>query len=175
DLFDDAGVARDLDRVADAERPLDEHPDAGEKVLEDVLEREADDDPHHAERGEDPAERALRVDRQDDEDADREDQQLGDVPEQDRDVRLGPIAGERAEAVGLASTSAVHHHLTKLEKEGRLQKEATRSRALTLPGQFGGRVVHAPVIGEIAAGQPIHAYEDRSESLALPSDLAARG
>jgi len=68
-----------------------------------------------------------------------------------------PSVREIAEAVGLASTSAVHHHLTKLEKDGRLNKEATRSRALSLPGLNGGRVVQAPVIGEIAAGQPIHA------------------
>src|SRR5207247_2303102 len=35
----------------------------------------------------------------------------------------------------------------------------------------GARMVQAPVVGEIAAGQPIHAYEDRSETMALPSDL----
>src|SRR5919197_5445248 len=84
-----------------------------------------------------------------------------------------PSVREIAEAVGLASTSAVHHHLTKLERDGRLNKEATRSRALSLPGMNGGRVVQAPVVGEIAAGQPIHAYEDRSEMIGLPSDLAA--
>jgi repressor LexA len=84
-----------------------------------------------------------------------------------------PSVREIAEAVGLASTSAVHHHLTKLEKDGRLNKEATRSRALSLPGMNGRRVVQAPVIGEIAAGQPIHAYEDRSETMGLPSELAA--
>jgi repressor LexA len=84
-----------------------------------------------------------------------------------------PSVREIAEAVGLASTSAVHHHLTKLEKDGRLNKEATRSRALSLPGMGGGRMVQAPVIGEIAAGQPIHAYEDRSETMGLPTELAA--
>jgi repressor LexA len=84
-----------------------------------------------------------------------------------------PSVREIAEAVGLASTSAVHHHLTKLEREGRLTKEATRSRALSLPGMLGGKVVKAPIVGEIAAGQPIYAYDDRSETMTLPGDLAA--
>jgi repressor LexA len=85
-----------------------------------------------------------------------------------------PSVREIAEAVGLASTSAVHHHLTKLEKDGRLQKEATRSRALTLPGSHAAKVVNAPIVGEIAAGQPIEAYEDRSETMSLPAELAPR-
>ena len=85
-----------------------------------------------------------------------------------------PSVREIAEAVGLASTSAVHHHLTKLEKDGRLQKEATRSRALTLPGSHAAKLVNAQIIGEIAAGQPIEAYEDRTETMTLPAELAPR-
>lgn len=86
-----------------------------------------------------------------------------------------PSVREIAEAVGLASTSAVHHHLVKLEREGKLQKQATRSRALTVPDSLGGRVVRAPIVGEIAAGSPIYAYPDRSETLGIPSELASRG
>ncbi|MGH2450062.1 MAG: transcriptional repressor LexA [Candidatus Limnocylindria bacterium] len=86
-----------------------------------------------------------------------------------------PSVREIAQAVGLASTSAVHHHLTKLEREGKLRKAATRSRALTLPGALAARAVAAPIVGEIAAGQPIYAYEDRSETISIPAELGARG
>jgi repressor LexA len=86
-----------------------------------------------------------------------------------------PSVREIAAAVGLASTSAVHHHLTKLQEAGRLQKQATRSRALSLPGMTGGpKVLRVPIMGEIAAGQPIYAYEDRTETLDLPSELGAK-
>ena len=85
-----------------------------------------------------------------------------------------PSVREIAQAVGLASTSAVHHHLTRLEKDGRLQKAATRSRALTLPGFAGAKpLVIAPVFGEVAAGGGVYAYQDKSETLALPPELAA--
>jgi len=85
-----------------------------------------------------------------------------------------PSVREIASAVGLASTSAVHHHLTKLQEAGRLQKQATRSRALSLPGMTGPKLLRVPIMGEIAAGQPIFAYEDRSETLDLPSELGAK-
>jgi len=95
----------------------------------------------------------------------------------DRSAEQGypPTVREIAEAVGLASTSAVHHHLMKLEREGKLQKDPTRSRALTIPGALAARAVQAPIVGEIAAGEPIYAYEDKTESMSIPADLAAKG
>ena len=63
-----------------------------------------------------------------------------------------PSVREIADGVGLASTSAVHHHLIALERD----------------------VVSLPVLGEIAAGQPIEAYADAAESLEVPRSIEAR-
>jgi repressor LexA len=98
-----------------------------------------------------------------------------------------PSVREIAEAVGLASTSAVHHHLEALEREGLLERGATHSRAIRLTpaaqlraGGFGSGMSQLanqafvlPVIGEIAAGGPIEAYQDASETLSVPEALAA--
>jgi repressor LexA len=87
-----------------------------------------------------------------------------------------PSVREIALAVGLASTSAVHHHLTKLEEAGRLQKHATRSRALTVTGLLGDArsLVQAPLYGEVSAGGGVFAYQDQSETMSLPTELGAK-
>jgi repressor LexA len=110
-----------------------------------------------------------------------------------------PSVREIADAVGLASTSAVHHHLIALERDGLLERGGKHSRALRLtarpqpvpdepaasqPGD-GAKVtpfrmpveretLTLPVMGEIAAGQPIEAYEDSAETLAVPASMDAR-
>ena len=101
-----------------------------------------------------------------------------------------PSVREIAQAVDLASTSAVHHHLQSLEREGMLERGASHSRALRLTpsatlragqsGPFPAQVTsidsHAlPVIGEIAAGGPIEAYQDASETLTVPDALSSNG
>jgi len=101
-----------------------------------------------------------------------------------------PSVREIAQAVDLASTSAVHHHLEILEKEGYLERGATRSRALRLTPraalhggltsellpQVADQPSHVlPIVGEIAAGGPIEAYVDASETLAVPEILAPSG
>ncbi len=101
-----------------------------------------------------------------------------------------PSVREIADAVGLASTSAVHHHLIALEKDGLRERGTHASRALRLtPRQsrpadagkvtpFRMRVeretLRLPVMGEIAAGQPIEAYADAAETLDVPASLEAR-
>ncbi len=101
-----------------------------------------------------------------------------------------PSVREIARAVDLASTSAVHHHLAVLEREGYLERGATQSRALRLTPRAALTVGLStelvpqvpyetghflPVIGEIAAGGPIEAYQDASESIAVPDMLAPSG
>lgn len=105
------------------------------------------------------------------------------IAETVRDSGYPPSVREIAAAVGLASTSAVHHHLSALEKEGKLERDATQSRAIRLtPAAMlsanGGsdvlvrgpvaRTLVVPVIGEIAAGGPIEAYQQASETVAVP-------
>ncbi len=100
-----------------------------------------------------------------------------------RESGYPPSVREIAAAVGLASTSAVHHHLSALEKEGLLERDATQSRALRLkPAALLSNGVssdviargaesdtHAlPILGEIAAGGPIEAYQDGKETVSVP-------
>ncbi len=101
-----------------------------------------------------------------------------------------PSVREIAVAVDLASTSAVHHHLSALEADGLIERGSGRSRALRLtptaalrsgltselvPGLAGTTNHILPVIGEIAAGGPIEAYQDASESISVPELLAPSG
>jgi repressor LexA len=101
-----------------------------------------------------------------------------------------PSVREIAQAVDLASTSAVHHHLSVLEREGYLERGATQSRALRLtplaalhagltsellPQSPSSPSHELPIVGEIAAGGPIEAYQDASETLAVPDLLAPSG
>jgi repressor LexA len=101
-----------------------------------------------------------------------------------------PSVREIADAVGLASTSAVHHHLIALERDGLLERGGKHSRALRLIGRpstpaepskvtpfrmpVERDTLALPVMGEIAAGQPIEAYEDAAETLEVPASMEAR-
>lgn len=93
-----------------------------------------------------------------------------------------PSVREIGEAVGLRSTSTVHGHLTRLEKKGLLHRDAMKPRAMGLSrsASYAGaiddiRVCQLPVVGRVAAGQPILAEESIDEQMVLPVDLVGEG
>jgi repressor LexA len=83
-----------------------------------------------------------------------------------------PTVREIGKAVGLHSSSTVHAHLANLEKVGLLRRDPTKPRAIELLVGRAKRAVKAssiPVVGEVAAGEPILAEENIEEYLELPS------
>jgi repressor LexA len=68
-----------------------------------------------------------------------------------------PSVREIAQAVGLRSPSTVHGYLKRLHEEGLIVKDDRKTRAISVTQERGSEGV--PIIGEIAAGRPIAAYE----------------
>lgn len=85
-----------------------------------------------------------------------------------------PAVREICEAVHLKSTSSVHSHLEALEKNGYIRRDATKPRAIEIiDDNFNlvrKEVVNVPVIGTVAAGQPILAVENIETYFPIPSE-----
>ena len=75
-----------------------------------------------------------------------------------------PAVREICDAVHLKSTSSVHSHLETLEKNGYIRRDPTKPRAIEIiDDEFNlarREIVNVPVIGEIAAGEPIFAEQN---------------
>ena len=69
-----------------------------------------------------------------------------------------PSVREICDAVGLRSTSTVHSHLNALESLGLISRDTGRTRAITLLKKQENEGI--PILGTVAAGQPILAVED---------------
>ncbi len=86
-----------------------------------------------------------------------------------------PAVREICEAVHLKSTSSVHSHLESLEKNGYIRRDPTKPRAIEiLDDTFGfarREMVQVPVIGSVAAGQPILAEENIEEYFPIPANI----
>ena len=86
-----------------------------------------------------------------------------------------PAVREICEAVHLKSTSSVHSHLEALEKNGYIRRDATKPRAIEIiDDQFNlvrREVVNVPLIGTVAAGQPILAVENIEAYFPVPAEF----
>jgi repressor LexA len=88
-----------------------------------------------------------------------------------------PTVRDICKAVGLSSTSTAHGYLSRLEKKGYIRRDPARSRAIEIvePGQAAAaNVVPVPLVGKIAAGQPILAVENIEDTFPLPSQIIGK-
>lgn len=86
-----------------------------------------------------------------------------------------PAVREICEAVNLKSTSSVHSHLEALEKNGYIRRDATKPRAIEIiDDNFNlvrREVVNVPIVGTVAAGQPILAVENVENYFPIPAEF----
>ena len=85
-----------------------------------------------------------------------------------------PSVREICEAVNLKSTSSVHSHLETLEKNGYIRRDPTKPRAIEIVDDHFNLVrretVNVPIIGKVAAGQPLLAVENVEGYFPIPSE-----
>ncbi len=86
-----------------------------------------------------------------------------------------PAVREICEAVHLKSTSSVHSHLETLETNGYIRRDPTKPRAIEiLDDEFAltrREMVQVPMIGTVAAGQPILAQENIEDYFPIPASI----
>ena len=83
-----------------------------------------------------------------------------------------PSVREICSALGISSTATVAYNIDMLKKEGRLQKQGFKNRAITVKTQKDDeKFCTVPLVGKVAAGVPILATEMVEDSFTLPKNL----
>ena len=89
-----------------------------------------------------------------------------------------PAVREICEAVQLKSTSSVHAHLASLERNGYIRRDSTKPRAIEiLDDNFNAarsEMVSVPIVGRVAAGEPILAEENIESYFPIPAERMPR-
>jgi len=86
-----------------------------------------------------------------------------------------PSFEEIATQFNYNSLATVHEHLTNLERKGYIRRTPNESRAIEIVpprGQTGA--TELPLLGLVAAGQPIEAISDATDTIAVPDTLLPR-
>ena len=105
-----------------------------------------------------------------------------------REKVYGPTVREVCHALGLSSPSTVHVHLKALEEKGLIKRDPLKSRSISLTYPLEGssvqassvpdvvqpsfsKIVNVPLVGDVAAGVPILAEENITDTISLPTDI----
>ncbi len=101
---------------------------------------------------------------------------------------IAPTVRDICEGLGLSSPSTVHVHLKTLEEKGYIHRDPLKSRCITIVGRETKKapkepevepvgagafsnVVELPVVGNVAAGLPILAEQNVTETIPLPVEI----
>jgi len=86
-----------------------------------------------------------------------------------------PSVREICEAVKLRSTSSVHAHLETLERNGYIRRDPTKPRTIEVVDESFNlprrELVNIPVVGRVAAGEPLLAEQNISDYFPMPVEL----
>jgi len=88
-----------------------------------------------------------------------------------------PTLQEIATAMGLSSLSTVHEHLATLERKGIIKKYEGSVRGIEIISDIVGTTLQGiglPLVGYIAAGEPIEAIENSLETVMVSADLVSK-
>lgn len=102
-----------------------------------------------------------------------------------REKGYGPTVREICTDLGLCSPSTVHVHLKTLEQKGYIVRDPLKSRSISLAPEYSpaepslppmvspsfSKTVDVPLVGNVAAGEPILAEENITDTLSLPTDI----
>lgn len=89
-----------------------------------------------------------------------------------------PSVREIGQAVGLSSSSTVHGYLRRLEEKGCLRRDATKPRAMEVlhkDRESAVELINVPLLGQVAAGAPLLAAENREGTFPLPFSFTGAG
>jgi len=115
---------------------------------------------------------------------DKQQQILDFVNKQVQEKGYPPSVREICKAVGFKSTSTVHSYLSALEEKGLIIKDPSKTRALKvvdkkskeLEGYVSDHEIeNIPIVGRVAAGQPILAVENIEDTFPVPVEYLENG
>ena len=96
--------------------------------------------------------------------------------------RYAPTLTEIAKEFNVSSLSTIHEHLDFLEKSGFIRRDKQQARGITILDieedrinpEAGAAFIRLPLVGTIAAGQPIEAIENRDALIAVPQEIVGK-
>ena len=104
----------------------------------------------------------------------RQQQVLDFITNYVRETGYPPTIREIAKAFEMSSKGA-YDHLTAIEKKGYIRRDPTKPRAIELldfmPGRSNQPVIEVPVVGRVAAGEPLLANQNIERTISLSGDM----